>query len=132
MLLDFWASWCGPCRRENPSVVKVYNKYKSQGFEVFSVSLDGLDSRTKARYGSEEQINQQLASSTTRWKQAIAQDKLTWENHVSDLKKWDSAPAQTYGVSGIPRTFMIDREGKIAAVGLRGAASIEAELKKLL
>ena len=133
VLLDFWASWCGPCRRENPSVVKVYNQYKSKGFEVFSVSLDGLDSRTKARYGGNQaQIDQQMESSKNRWKQAIAQDKLSWDAHVSDLKKWDSAPAQTYGVSGIPRTFMIDREGNIAAVGLRGAASIEAELKKLL
>ena len=133
VLLDFWASWCGPCRRENPSVVKVYNQYKNKGFEVFSVSLDGLDSRTMARYGGNQaQIDQQLESSKNRWKQAIAQDKLSWNTHVSDLKKWDSAPAQTYGVSGIPRTFMIDREGNIAAVGLRGAASIEAELKKLL
>ncbi len=133
VLLDFWASWCGPCRRENPSVVKVYNQYKSKGFEVFSVSLDGLDSRTMARYGGNQaQIDQQMESSKNRWKQAIAQDKLSWNTHVSDLKKWDSAPAQTYGVSGIPRTFMIDREGNIAAVGLRGAASIEAELKKLL
>ncbi len=133
VLLDFWASWCGPCRRENPSVVKVYNQYKSKGFEVFSVSLDGLDSRTMARYGGNQaQIDQQMESSKNRWKQAIAQDKLSWDTHVSDLKKWDSAPAQTYGVSGIPRTFMIDREGNIAAVGLRGAASIEAELKKLL
>jgi len=132
VLLDFWASWCGPCRRENPHVVQVYKKYKSKGFEVFSVSLDGLDSRTKARFGSSDQVEKQMESSKNRWKQAIAQDNLTWNSHVSDLKKWDSAPAQTYGVSGIPRTFMIDRDGKIAAVGLRGAASIEAELKKLL
>ena len=132
VLLDFWASWCGPCRRENPHVVKVYNKYKDRGFEVFSVSLDGLDERTKARFASAEQIEQQLERSKARWKQAIKADGLTWEGHVSDLKKWNSAPAQTYGVSGIPRTFMIDRDGKIAAIGLRGAAAIEAELVKLL
>ena len=111
VLLDFWASWCGPCRRENPAVVKVYDKYKDQGFTVFSVSLDG---------------------STDRWKKAIAQDKLAWPYHVSDLKKWGSAPARQYGVSSIPKTFMIDRDGKIASIGLRGAHAIEAELKKIL
>jgi len=132
VLLDFWASWCGPCRRENPNVVNVYNKYKSKGFEVFSVSLDGLDDRTKSRFGSAEEIEKQMNRSKDRWKQAIKQDGLTWAGHVSDLKKWSSAPAQTYGVSGIPRTFMIDRDGKIAAIGLRGAAAIETELLKLL
>jgi len=132
VLLDFWASWCGPCRRENPNVVKVYNKYKNQGFEVFSVSLDGLDDRTKARFGTAEQIEAQMKRSKDRWEQAIKADGLTWTGHVSDLKKWNSAPAQTYGVSGIPRTFMIDRDGKIAAIGLRGAEAIETELKKLL
>jgi thiol-disulfide isomerase/thioredoxin len=132
VLLDFWASWCRPCRMENPHVVKVYNKYKNQGFEVFSVSLDGLDDRTKARYGSADQIEEQMKRSKDRWKQAIEQDGLVWKGHVSDLKKWNSAPAQTYGVSGIPRTFMIDRDGKIAAIGLRGAENIETELLKLL
>ncbi|MEM6319573.1 MAG: TlpA disulfide reductase family protein [Bacteroidota bacterium] len=132
VLLDFWASWCGPCRRENPNVVEVYNRYKNKGFEVFSVSLDGLDDRTKRRFATQEQIDEQMERSKDRWKAAIQQDGLVWEGHVSDLKKWSSAPAQTYGVSGIPRTFMIDREGKIAAIGLRGAEAIETELLKLL
>ena len=111
VLLDFWASWCGPCRRENPNVVRVYDKYKSKGFTVFSVSLD----RTKQK-----------------WENAIQQDQLAWKYHVSDLQYWNSAPAKTYGVRGIPKTFLIDREGKIAAVGLRGAAHIERELVKVL
>lgn len=132
VLLDFWASWCGPCRRENPNVVRVYNQYKDQGFTIFSVSLDGLDSRTKSRLSSQDQINQMMERSKERWVQAIEKDGLSWDYHVSDLKKWESEPAAAYGVRSIPRTFLIDREGKIAAVNLRGAAQIENELKKLL
>lgn len=132
VLLDFWASWCGPCRRENPNVVNVYKKYKDKGFTVFSVSLDGLDSRTKARFSSQEQIDKQMERQKKRWINAIKQDGLLWEYHVSDLKKWESDPARAYGVNSIPRTFLIDRDGKIAAKNLRGAQQIEDALQKLL
>ncbi len=131
VLLDFWASWCGPCRRENPNVVKVYNKYKDKGFTVFSVSLDGVDARSRARYGnmSDDEI---LASSRKRWEDAIKQDNLSWPYHVSDLKKWGSAPAALYGVRSIPRAFLIDKDGKIVSTSVRGAEQLERELKKLL
>jgi thiol-disulfide isomerase/thioredoxin len=132
VLLDFWASWCGPCRRENPNVVEVYKKYRDEGFTVFSVSLDGLDSRSKARYSSEEQVEEMLQRSKERWIGAIEQDNLIWDYHVSDLKKWESQPAAVYGVRGIPKAFLIDREGKIAEIGLRGAANIERALQKYL
>jgi peroxiredoxin len=98
VLIDFWASWCGPCRRENPNVVKMYNKYKSKGFEILGVSLD---------------------SSKDRWVGAIEQDGLTWP-HISDLKKWQSEYAKLYGVRSIPHTVLLDAEGKIVARGLRG------------
>lgn len=133
VLLDFWASWCGPCRRENPNVVKIYNKYKDKGFTVYSVSLDGADARSIGRFGGDqERIAQYTDSQKKRWEDAIKKDGLIWPYHVSDLKKWSCAPAQAYGVRGIPKTFLIDKEGKIAKVGLRGAAQIEAELLKLL
>lgn len=110
VLIDFWASWCGPCRKENPNVVKAYAKYKEKGFEIFSVSLD---------------------KDRESWLKAIANDKLTWPNHVSDLKYWKSAGAAAYGVTAIPYTVLIDKEGKIVAKKLRGDA-LEQKLAELL
>ena len=130
VLLDFWASWCGPCRKANPHVVEVYNKYKSQGFDVFSVSLDGLDSRTMKRYDTPEKVAQAKKQSEERWAQAIKKDKLTWDNHVSDLKKWESQAAAMYGVRSIPKTFLIDKEGKIAAINPK--RDLEDQVKKFL
>lgn len=99
VLIDFWASWCGPCRKENPNVVKLYNKYKDDGFDVFSVSLD----KTK-----------------DAWKRAIKADNLVWENHVSDLNWWNSSVVQTYKFQGIPFTVLIDKNGEIIDRNLRG------------
>jgi len=129
VLLDFWASWCGPCRRENPHVVETYKKYKDKGFEVFSVSLDGVDPRTSAQM-SPEQVKANKESGKERWKAAIAQDGLLWENHVSDLQHWGSAPAAAYGVSSIPKTFLIGRDGKVVAVNPR--ENLEDALLKAL
>ena len=110
VLVDFWASWCGPCRRESPNVRNVYAKYHDKGFEIFSVSLD--------RDGES-------------WKRAIEADKLVWPNHVSDLKQWQSAAAAIYGVRSIPAMFLLDREGRIVAKDLRGEA-LEKAVKQLL
>jgi thiol-disulfide isomerase/thioredoxin len=110
VLLDFWASWCGPCRKENPNVVRAYAKYKEKGFTVFSVSLD--DNRE-------------------RWVAAIQQDQLLWESHVSDLKGWNSSAAKLYGVKSIPATFLLDKDGKVVATNLRGA-ELEQKLEELL
>lgn len=130
VLLDFWASWCGPCRKANPHVVDVYNKYKDKGFTVFSVSLDGIDNRSKARYTTDELFKSGLEQAKQNWIAAIEKDQLTWPYHVSELTKWDTKAAKTYGVTGIPKTFLIDKDGKIAAVNPR--FTLEEELLKHL
>jgi peroxiredoxin len=109
VLVDFWAKWCGPCRQENPNVVRVYNKYKDKGFTVFGVSLD----RKKED-----------------WVQAIQQDGLTW-THVSDLKFWQSEAAKTYNISAIPFSLLLDPNGVIIDKNLRGPA-LEKRLSEIL
>lgn len=109
VLIDFWASWCGPCRRENPYNRQIYARFKNKGFEIFGVSLD---------------------QEAGRWKDAIQRDSLTWY-HVSDLGGWGSAPAKLYKVSSIPATYLLDKEGKIVAKGLRGE-QLMAKLEELL
>jgi len=109
VLIDFWASWCGPCRKENPNVVRMYKKYKDKDFEIFGVSLD----RDK-----------------NAWVKAIEDDQLDWM-HVSDLKFWESAVVPKYNITGIPMTVLLDKDGKIIAKNLRGKA-LEEKLEEIL
>ncbi len=109
VLVDFWAKWCGPCRRENPNVVKAYQKYKDKGFEVYGVSLD----RNKED-----------------WVQAIQEDGLTW-TQVSDLKYFESKAAADYNISAIPFSILVDPQGKIIAKNLRGPA-LNKKLEEVL
>ena len=117
VLVDFWASWCGPCRAENPAVVAAYNKYHSlnfkngKGFEILSVSLD---------------------QNAVAWEKAIDKDQLIWPNHVSDLQGWSNAAALRYGVNSIPTNVLVDGNGIIVAKNLRGTdleKALEAQIK---
>lgn len=109
VLIDFWASWCRPCRAENPNVVRLYGEYHPKGLEIFSVSLD---------------------NNRDAWLNAIKSDGLSWPNHVSDLRGWSSAGGRLYGISSIPATVLVDREGKIVARNLRGK-DLENKLKEI-
>jgi peroxiredoxin len=108
VMIDFWASWCGPCRQENPNVVKLYQQYHAKGFEIIGVSLD---------------------KTQEDWVKAIQDDQLSWI-HVSDLQYWQNAAARLYGVNAIPQTYLLDKEGKIIAKGLR-SEQLAAKLSEL-
>lgn len=109
VLIDFWASWCAPCRAENPNVVKAYNTYKSKGFDVYSVSLD---------------------KDMDKWERAIEKDNLSWSSHVCDFKDWNSPVVQLYNFNSIPSNVLIDKDGKVIAKDLRGE-DLENKLAEL-
>ena len=113
MVLDFWASWCGPCRKfGSPELVKLYNKYKGQAFDIYSVSLDRPDGKAA-------------------WLTAIEQDGLVWKNHVSDLKFWQSTAAQIYSVQSIPYFMVLDKKGVVRVIG-QGQSDISGVINACL
>ena len=114
-IIDFWAAWCGPCRRENPNVVKIYEQYHDKGLEIIGVSLDGAPNQKDPKKA---------------WLDAIEKDGLVWPYHVSDLKYFQSAAAITYKINAIPFALLLDPEGRVIGKNLRGRA-LEAKLASI-
>lgn len=110
VLLDFWASWCGPCRVANRELVKVYSKFKSKGLEILSVSID---------------------EDKAKWKTAIKKDKITWLQVIDDGGGWDTRTAQNWGIMGLPTSYLIDKNGTLVAMDLRGK-DLEKAIKEML
>lgn len=109
VLIDFWASWCGPCRHNNPRLVKLYNKYHEKGLEIYGISLD---------------------EDMTDWKKAVHHDKLSWIQVIDD-KGWNASSINTYGVDFIPSSFLVDRQGIIRTMNAEGS-ELESNVKDLL
>jgi len=116
VLIDFWASWCRPCRIENPKLVKLHNKYSNMGFDILSISLDGTSRQKDPK---------------TAWEEAIIQDNLIGWQHVSELKGWETIVRELYNLNSIPYTVLVDQNGNIAGKNLRGD-ELEIRIKKLI
>ena len=115
VMVDFWAAWCGPCRRENPNVVRIYEKFHQKGLEIIGVSLDGQGRQQDPKKA---------------WVEAIEKDGLKW-HHVSNLKYFNDPVAKQYNIQSIPATYILDAEGKIVAKNLRGVA-LERKIEELI
>jgi|GEM_PF-5130939 len=129
VILSFWASWSAPCRRTNTDIAEVYNRYKEQDLEVFSVSLDGVDDRKKEMMADEEYISE-ISRAKKSWIQAIADDSLTWTNHGCELQKWDGQTPKNYAINSIPKVYILSRDGVINAID--PGHLLEQEIVKLL
>ena len=130
VLVDFWASWCRPCRLAHPHLNKLYQSYKKKGFTIYSISLDGIDDKT-AKQLSKSALKAAKEKAYKQWKSAVNTDQLKWPHHVSELKKWDGNTDNVFNITSIPASFLIDKKGIVRYKNLQGA-ELEAAIQTLL